>query len=442
MKRPWTIVLVVLVVAGVGFGIYWLAQDGQLPDFLARPSEPVGQAEASTDRAVMAPSSIVAEAVVVPAHYAALSMDSSGTVVDLPVLEGQQVAQGDVIARLESDAEVIAVAQAQAAVDEARAGLAKALSGARPEELAAAQAEIDAANANLEILTEGARPEDIAEAQAGVAAAQGAYEVVAAGADDQALIAARADMANAQAAMTRAQRAFDQVASRNDVGALPEAAALQQATNNMEAAQARYNDLADGAEPGALAQASAQVAQASASLDRVRSGATVGQIAAANADVRRAQAGYDLIAAGARPEEIASAQAAVSRAETVLMQAQLALSKRDLIAPFAGEIAALDLRLGQHVAPSVPVAQLADTSTWLVETTDLTEISIVDVQVGDTVQVEIDALPDVTLEGTVTSIKPLGVNVQGDITYKATIRLETSDPRLRWNMTAAVTVTP
>ena len=56
--------------------------------------------------------------------------------------------------------------------------------------------------------------------------------------------------------------------------------------------------------------------------------------------------------------------------------------------------------------------------------------------------VEIDALPGASFDGTVTNIKPFGVNVQGDITYKATVRLDTSDPRLRWNMTAAVTIRP
>jgi HlyD family secretion protein len=217
---------------------------------------------------------------------------------------------------------------------------------------------------------------------------------------------------------------------------------LEQASNNYAAAQARYNNLLEGAEPGALAQAAAQVNQASAALARVQSGATPAEIAAAAAEVRRAQAEYDLIAAGTRPEEIASAQAELNRVETELMQAKLALSKRTLTAPFAGELAALELRLGEPISPSAPVAQLADLSSWIVETTDLTEISIVSVEVGDRVTVEIDALPDLTLEGTVTGIRPFGVNVLGDITYKVTVRLDNSDPRLRWNMTAAVTITP
>ncbi len=182
--------------------------------------------------------------------------------------------------------------------------------------------------------------------------------------------------------------------------------------------------------------------QANALLARLQAGSTEAEIAVAAAELRRAQAEYDLFAAGSRPEDIASAQADLNRAETELMQAQLALNMRTLTAPFAGELASLDLRLGQAISPSAPIAQLADLSTWTVETTDLTEISVVDVAVGDRVKVEIDALPGVELAGTVTNIRPFGVNVLGDITYKATIRLESSDPRLRWNMTAAVMIEP
>jgi hypothetical protein len=54
----------------------------------------------------------------------------------------------------------------------------------------------------------------------------------------------------------------------------------------------------------------------------------------------------------------------------------------------------------------------------------------------------VDALPEMTFSGVVERIKPLGENVQGDITYKATIRLDENDPRLRWNMTAAVLIEP
>ena len=83
--------------------------------------------------------------------------------------------------------------------------------------------------------------------------------------------------------------------------------------------------------------------------------------------------------------------------------------------------------------------RLADQSAWHIETDDLTEINVVFVKEGDRARITVDALPDVELMGTVVRIKPLGENKQGDITYTATIA-DAHEERLRWNMTASVTI--
>lgn len=85
---------------------------------------------------------------------------------------------------------------------------------------------------------------------------------------------------------------------------------------------------------------------------------------------------------------------------------------------------------------------LADFSTWQIETDDLTELDVVKVKEGSSASIEFDALPDVKLTGTVVQIKPVGVNKQGDITYTVVIRPNEHDDRLRWNMTATVTIGP
>jgi HlyD family secretion protein len=436
--RKWIIILGATALVAVG--AWWvIANQGSVETFISRP---LAESGPTTDSPVRASRAIAAEAKLTPLQYADLSMAASGLVDEVLVVEGQSVQAGDVIVRLMSDRETIAIAQAQASVEKARAHLEKLLNGPLPEEIAAAQAGVDAAMARLALLQEGARPEDIAISQAALAAAQASYQQVAAGPDDGALIAAQAELENARAALQQAQNAYNRVSWRGDIGALPEAAALQQASNNFEAAQARYDDLAAGADVNQLARAGAEVRQARASLERVQASATANEIAAAEAEVRRAQAQLDLLMAGARPEDIAAARSDLVQAETVAMQQQLALADKELRAPFAGVIAGLDLRSGQQVAAGVPVAQLADTSAWLVETSDLTEISVVDVHEGDRVEVQVDALPEMTFSGVVERIKPLGENVQGDITYKATIRLDENDPRLRWNMTAAVLIEP
>ena len=145
--------------------------------------------------------------------------------------------------------------------------------------------------------------------------------------------------------------------------------------------------------------------------------------------------------AGSRPEAIAAAAAQVKEAETALMQEQLALEETSLCAPFAGVIADLDLKVGEQVAAGTPIVQLADLTAWEIHTEDLTELSVVNVTEGQRVSVTLDALPDLVIEGVVTCIKPLGENRQGDITYTVISAPQTTDPRLRWNMTAVATFT-
>ncbi len=63
---------------------------------------------------------------------------------------------------------------------------------------------------------------------------------------------------------------------------------------------------------------------------------------------------------------------------------------------------------------------------------------MVKINVGDPAVLRFDALPGLELPGSVKSIKALGENKQGDITYTVLVVPARADPRLRWNMTASV----
>ena len=140
-------------------------------------------------------------------------------------------------------------------------------------------------------------------------------------------------------------------------------------------------------------------------------------------------------------EAIAQAETVVLQAEAVRDAAQDALDRMILTAPFAGTIATLDLELGEVAAPGVPGGTIADLSGWLVETTDLTELDIVAVRIGLPVNVQVDALPDEILAGTVEDIAAVASLTRGDVTYAVTIRLEdVSELPLRWGMTTFVDV--
>jgi multidrug resistance efflux pump len=58
---------------------------------------------------------------------------------------------------------------------------------------------------------------------------------------------------------------------------------------------------------------------------------------------------------------------------------------------------------------------------------------------GQKASTVLDALPDVTLNGVVTSISPVFEEKRGDVTYTVTVELTNTDPHMRWGMTAVTT---
>lgn len=232
----------------------------------------------------------------------------------------------------------------------------------------------------------------VATAQASLSRAQAARQKLFQGPDDNQLTAARADLANAQAALKQAQAAYDQAggASNPNVGMLPTSLALEQAYNNYTAAKARLDTLQEPPHPADIAAADADIAVAQADLSR----------------------------------------------------AQAALADTELHAPFAGTISTVDVNPGEEVTPGTEIVRLADFSAWEIQTTDLTEINIVKVSVGDTATLSFDAIPALESTSKVSRIKSLGENRQGDIVYTVAVQPAKMDDRLRWNMTAKVSIEP
>jgi len=443
-------VLIILAVAVViAFGVILTLASGKLPPLVGRSAvaHALNQDPGGTGADLPSPGpqasdlpSVVAEGVVAPVQHATLSMAASGIVTEILVQEGAAVEAGQVILHLQDVHQRAAVAEAEAALASAQAQFEVLQAGARTQEMASAQASVDAAQARLARLKEGTRPEEVAAAEAGLQAAQATLQRLYDGPDQATRIAARAELANAEAALRQAQAAYDQVSTRSDIMMLPQSLQLQQVTNAYDAAKASYDALFAEPDADVVANARAQVKQAQANLDRLQKPVTENEIAEAEAMVRQTQAQLELLMAGARVEEVAAAAAAVDQAKAALQQAQASLADTELRAPWAGTVAVLDVKEGEQVAAGMPVVQLADLSTWQVETDDLTELDIVNVQEGDRVTLTFDAIKDLQLAGTVARIKPLGEEKQGDITYTVIIRLDEQDLRLRWNMTAVATI--
>ena len=124
--------------------------------------------------------------------------------------------------------------------------------------------------------------------------------------------------------------------------------------------------------------------------------------------------------------------------EAQLNAAKARVASFSVLAPFDGVVAELNARMGSSINAGEPAVTVADFSHWLVSTTDLTEIDVVELVENDPVLVTLDALPEMELKGTISSIGQSYSENQGDIVYKVTILLTDIDPAMRWGMTAAV----
>jgi HlyD family secretion protein len=148
---------------------------------------------------------------------------------------------------------------------------------------------------------------------------------------------------------------------------------------------------------------------------------------------------YENTAGGPDADKLALAQARLDNAGAQAAAAQSAVDNYELKAPFSGIVADVNISAGQYVGPETWAVALADTSQWYVDTSDLSELDVVNVRVGQTVEVTADALPGVVMTGVVESISGAPKVQGGDVLYTVHIRMTDPDPALRWGMTVEAT---
>jgi len=132
----------------------------------------------------------------------------------------------------------------------------------------------------------------------------------------------------------------------------------------------------------------------------------------------------------------------LAAAEAGLIAARDLLESYTLTAPFAGTITDIYLEEGQFIGPETRAAQLADLSEFMIETSDLTELEVVKINLDQKVDIVPDALPDTLLSGNVERIGESFKSQTGDIIYTVTISLNDDNENLRWGMTVELTFLP
>ena len=153
------------------------------------------------------------------------------------------------------------------------------------------------------------------------------------------------------------------------------------------------------------------------------------------ANVENAQRVVDRTKDGPDTDQLALLQARLKAAET-------GVAAFSLIAPFDGVVTEVNVAEGEQVSPQTWAVKLADTNSWNVETSDVTELEVVNIQEGQEVSFTADALPGVTMNGVVSEISQSSYTQNGDVIYTVKIQANEVDPRVRWGMTVEVTFPP
>lgn len=164
-------------------------------------------------------------------------------------------------------------------------------------------------------------------------------------------------------------------------------------------------------------------------LDAAKYRAALSLALAQEADAQRE---YDRLLNREDTPEVEAARTRVEALETLIRQSRL-------LAPFDGVVVELYINSGEMVSPGAPVLLLADLATLQVKTTDLNEVDVARIQIGDPVDVSFDALPDTTVIGKVSEVS-LKNAVGSGVYYDVYITLDETPKELRWGMSAFVEI--
>lgn len=443
-SRTRSILIGLLVVALVAAGAFFLFQRRGA----AAEAQPEILREAAVARDAIA-STVNATGAIEPEALVTLTFGLSGTIAEVNAVRGQFVSKGDVLASLDTSELQLAVQQAADALRIQELTMAQRVN-AEPSEaqLLSTQADIQAAEANVQVAEA-----NLAAARAGVQQAQAQRQQLTEGATPGQIAQAESVLANARQQEKQAQETYnrtiecvkfeDPTTGQNrevcpGLGAPEEQAraALESAVLSRQAAEAQLADLNNPAGPADLAAADAAVANANAQVQ-----AAEGNVAAARAQLARAQAAAQLALEKPTEDEMAILQAQVASAQTNLSLAELRLRQAQLIAPIDGRVASVLIKEGEQATPGAPAITLVNEDAFHI-TVNVDEIDIDQVEVGQPVNITLDALPDRPVTGTVTEIAPTSNATSGVVTYLVTVNIDEGQTEgLRPGLSASASIT-
>jgi RND family efflux transporter MFP subunit len=388
-RRIWLIVLVALLLtAGGGYLAYTRYYRAQAQE----PEEPTMETATVTEGDIVLTADGSGE--LIPANELELSFRTSGRLAEVLVEVGDQVAEGDLLARLETETLERAVAEAEVALRIAQLELADTREGPSEAELANAEAKVRDAQASLTLAYDAYQDTSDSAKDDAVESAKEKYDYWVSYYQGQKALYEKGKISQsdhdwAMAAMIKAEEKW------------------QRAVNNAE-------------------------------VERVQAWKSVEQ---AQNTLAQAQEDLELLESEPLTDTLVVAEFAVDEALLTYEEAKADVEEAELCAPFGGTVMDVSAGRGDQVGTSTTILTLADMQKPLLQFW-LEESDFGNVVVGDQVNVVFEALLDYTFTGNVVSIDPVLVTVSGRsaVQCHAQLNLGDQDVTLLSGMTADVEV--
>lgn len=134
--------------------------------------------------------------------------------------------------------------------------------------------------------------------------------------------------------------------------------------------------------------------------------------------------------------DVQSAKLTLTQAQNAVTDAQVQDSYYTVTAPFDGVIAKVDVQVGDTTSGAVAT----EISPQQVAQLTLNEVDAEKVKIGQKATLTFDAVPDLTLTGTVIEVDTLGTVSQGVVSYGVQIQLDTQNSEVKSGMSVSAAI--
>lgn len=388
-----------------------------------------------------------------------MSFQNGGTIGAVNYPQGAEVSAGDTVVQLSTGGLQAQLAQAEANLATQNANLASLQAGSTPQDIQVSQTAVASAQQTLtnEYLSVSAIvKQSYAEADDAVRNQLSTLFNANSGnettdptltfpvSNPQIQLTVDAERAQVALDLNSWQTELDSVDSNSSTSTLD--TALTTASSNLDTIQSflidmetAVNDSRGLSQDTAVYQVDVNTASNEVNTAITSVNASSQAISSQETEVQQQVAALNLKLAGSTPQAIQAQQAEVAQAQASVQNIQVSINEASLTSPISGVISVQNGVVGEVASPGQTVFSVISDNNLEVDS-DVPEVDIGKISVGDEVDMNLDAFSGQNFTGKVFYIDPAQTIIGGVVNYLVKTSLDQTNSAVRSGMTANLSI--